>query len=218
MAQLDRTLTKGARRIAIARFVTALTFTLAIAAGAMCVWRIAEKGFMVPAPDWLSAWGIALGAALLGAVAWVWVTRPDREAVARALDESLGLKATLATAAWARQGEGDDTDAWRSATIDEGERAAKRADVRSAVPVALPRYWAAPAALALVAVAGGWIPQQDVLALFDKEQRDKQLADAEREKEIIEIQQAIEDSRDDLDAALSGVDDDALNELLEEKD
>ena len=218
MAELDRTLTKGARRIAQARFVWALVTALVAATFVLIAWRIAEKAFAAPAPDWSIAWGVGLGGALLGSVVWVWMTRPDRESVARRLDEALGLQATLATAAWARSQTASQGDAWQAATVDEGERAAKRTDVRSAIPVTVPRYWSLPVLLAALTLAGGWIPQQNVLALFGGDDDDQQIAVAEREKEIIEIQQAFEEARNDLDAALSEVNDDALQELLEQQD
>ncbi len=218
MTNLDRTLRKGARRIALARFVVAGTFALALAMLGLLAIRVAEKGFATPAPDWSWAWGIAVGAALLGAAVWVWMTRPDGRAIARDLDEKLGLKATLATAVWARSDTEAKDDAWHAATVGEGERAAARVDVRVAVPIVVPRYWVAPAALALVTFVGGWMPQQNVMALFNKQGEEEQLAAAEEERELIEIKEAVDESRKDMDAALSEINDDALNELLEQND
>ncbi|GAB4518460.1 MAG: hypothetical protein Tsb0013_22560 [Phycisphaerales bacterium] len=70
--------------------------------------------------------------------------------------------------------------------------------------------------LAVLTLAGGWLPQQDVLSWFAPEEREERLAEAEREKEIIEIKQQVEEARRDLDAALSDLDDDTLDELLKQ--
>lgn len=214
MSRLDRTLSRGAKRLALSRFAYAACLTLGVAALAMLVWRVAEKGFLVAAPDWGTAWAIACGSALVLAAAWVWITRSDRASVARLLDDRLGLKATLATAIWARE-RTDTKDPWNGATIDEGEQAAGRAVLKDAIPVRAPRGWFVPVVLAAITLAGHWLPQQDVMALFADEKEEQLASEEEREREMIQVQAAVEEVRDEIDAALAELDDDRLADLLE---
>lgn len=214
MTSMDRIIRKGARRLALARFVRALTLALTVGVLVLLALRVAEKGFATGAPDWQWAWGIVLGGAIVGAGLWVWITRPDGPSIARLLDERCGLKATLGTAAWARADE--QQDAWHAAAIDEGERAATNIVPRAAIPITLPRYWAAPLLVAMLTLGGHWMPQQDLTTIFDQETAEEKLANEEEDRQLIEVKDAVEESKRDTDAALKELNDETLNELLDQ--
>ena len=138
----------------------AATAALVVLIGA----RLAQRLFALEmAWNW---WFIgAPVAAVVGAIAWTFITRPRPARVARTLDERADLRESISTALIV---EGRD-DPWSSLVMDTARERAKGVKVREAIPIEAPRYWPVPlcTAMALLIV---WItvPNMDLLGLLEK--------------------------------------------------
>ncbi len=210
---LDRTLAAGARRLGLVRSLSALAVMAAAGAGALLALRVAERGFGVTGIDWPMAWSITAGAALLGALAWTWVTRPSREVLARTIDERCGLKATLATGLWSRSSAS--VDAWTRAASDEAEQAAGRVVFKDAFPLDRSRAWLPAGLCAALVIGGGFVPRTNLIELFaDDPDTVAGANESESEDQIIQIRQDIDKGRDEIEQALDALQDEGLKEQL----
>jgi chemotaxis protein histidine kinase CheA len=124
---------------------------MVVLAGAI-VTRIIQQGTAWDVP-WqaVAMWapvGVLALALLLGLV-----TRPDRAATARRVDEGADLREALSTALWAQ---GQD-DPWSRAAVESAAARARTVNVRQAVPVTAPRSWPWIMALAVALVIAWFV-------------------------------------------------------------
>lgn len=202
MPEIDRLLRRAAARLLLVRFVRAVVVSLGLAVGLLVLARIGERLFAL-AIDWPTAWAGVLGVAVVGAVAWVVLLRPNRLAVAREVDERADLRETIGTALCVM----DSEDGWSRAEVEQARGVSRRVIVRQLFPLTLHRSWPAPIVGAIVFLLMGLLPRADLLSLLQTAQ-----ATQEKQAEIAAAQAQVESAEDEVRDALKDVPglDDAL--------
>jgi len=135
MGELTQVVTKAQRRLWLIRTLRGLGWaTLAglVVAAAMLV---ADRVTALAVPAWAYA-GLAVAVAVIVPV-WAWLGRPGAHATAATLDDRLGLKDRLATALYAKQ----QAHPFAKQAVADGDRAAKQADLRQAMPIRIGHGW-----------------------------------------------------------------------------
>jgi hypothetical protein len=161
MHEINKVLSAAAMRMGIANFFKGLVYAATAIVVGLLLARIVQQVFGLT-----FAWKIiaysAGGAALLAGLIWSVVVRPSKAAVARRVDEGANLKETLSTALSIEKYQNEDP--WARVTVESAVRQARGVRVAQAVPIAAPRFWPVPFALAL-AFAVVWMafPRLDVL-------------------------------------------------------
>jgi hypothetical protein len=161
MHEINKVLSAAAMRLAVANFIKGLLFVSAAIVLGLILARVVERVFGLA-----FAWKIialsCAGGALVGGIVWAIITRPSKAAVARRVDEGANLKESLSTALSVERFQNDDP--WARVTVESAVRQARGVRVAQAVPIAAPRFWPVPFALA-IAFAIVWItfPRLDVL-------------------------------------------------------
>lgn len=144
MHDIRRVLRRAAWRVWVMALGRALTVAAAVVLSGMILLRLVQQfvGLAVPWVD-VAIWSAAGGAAL--ALGWTIVTRADRAAVARRVDEGADLREALSTALCIEKND----DAWSRAALETAAERARTVNVKQAVPLEPPRFWPVPLALAL---------------------------------------------------------------------
>ncbi len=209
MPEIDRMLRRAAARLLLVRLLQASVVALALGVGLLVVARLAERLFAIGGgqTDWGLAWAGVLGVGLLGAFAWVLVTRPDRLGVAREVDERADLRESIGTALCVMGRE----DGWSRATVEHARGVSRRVLVRQLFPLRAPRVWPAPIAGAVLFLVLGLLPQADLLRFLRTAE-----ATQEQEAEIVSAQQEVEAAEKRVKDALRDLGVDALDDPLEE--
>jgi len=172
MSRLDQHVSKVQNKLALARFVVALSWTLLFAAAAVTVGILIDRAFHVRPPKYM--WFIygATGAAFVVALVYAIVRRPSAKSAAVAIDEKLGLKEKISTALFLRSSA---SDPFEVAAVKDAEDTAQRVVVESRrhFPLTFPRIgYGAIIAIALC-FAALLVPSMD---LFGREEQQKKVA------------------------------------------
>jgi hypothetical protein len=144
MNDIRRVLRAARWRLFLGGAIRWLVLGALVVLGGAIVARIVQQGTAWELP-WraVAMWtplAVLAVALLLGLV-----TRPDRPATARRVDEGADLREALSTALWAQ---GND-DPWSRAAVESAAARARTVNVRRAVPVGAPRSWPWTMALAV---------------------------------------------------------------------
>ena len=207
MSEIDRVLSRAARRLWIGSALQASVRGLALAGVALVLMRGAQK-LVAFGINWTYGALLAAGLGLLYALVWSIATRPSRLHVARVVDQGAGLRESLSTAICVRQVD----DPWSRAAVDQATAVASRVVLRDAVPITPPRWWPAPLALALAFFLVGLLPQGDLIKLITGEKKV-----AGPDAEVIKAAQAeVDTAKKEVKEALSKVKDEDLKKQLEE--
>ncbi|HVU62985.1 MAG TPA: hypothetical protein VHC70_03345 [Phycisphaerales bacterium] len=186
MHEINRVLSAAAMRLAVTNFIKGV---IAVASGivlGLIVARIVERVVGLTF-DWKTIAYACGGAALVGGVVWAIVARPSKAAVARRVDEGANLKESLSTALSVERYQNEDP--WARVTVESAVQKARGVRVAQAVPIAAPRFWPVPFALAIAFGIIYWtFPRLDVLGW-----RAQQVA---QEKLQFQIKQAKSDAVD----------------------
>jgi len=207
MNDIRRVLRQAAWRVWLMALGRALTAAATVVLAGMILLRIAQQLFLLTLP-WqeIAIWSAVGG--VLAALLWTIVTRADRAAIARRVDEGADLREALSTALCIEQSD----DPWSRAALEAAAERARTVQVRQAVPMQAPRFWPVPLALAL-SLAVVWIAVQPI-DLFgagavaqQKEEQQRQMEQARFEVES--ATQKLEEMISKLDAGLDHEADDA---------
>lgn len=180
MNDIRRVLRAASWRLFISAAVRWLVVAVMVVLCAAILARIVQQGTAWDLP-WQAVAMWAPLAVLAAALLLGFITRPDRPATARRVDEGADLREALSTALWAQ---GKD-DPWSKAAVESAAARARDVNVRQAVPVMAPRSW--PWTMALgVALMIVWfvVPRFD---LFGERARNEQ---AKRKVEQVALVQA----------------------------
>ncbi len=212
MGRTGFVLARAERWVVIARFIIAAVWTLVATAAVLVIAHAAARGFGWT-PDWsvlaLSGWSLIATAAVLlaltASIAWAWLGRPDRLAIARMLDDRGNLSEALSTAVWIQQAgdrgiDGDDDRSWSNAAIHHAEGVSSRVEPRALVGVRVPRIWPGLVAAPLLFFAALWIP----LGAFTASPTSQSQSEIIQAEQSEDAEQAIEDARAELREALAG--------------
>ncbi|MCA9293351.1 MAG: hypothetical protein KDA20_06015 [Phycisphaerales bacterium] len=164
MDRTDRLLARAARWMALLRLTRTVVVCLSIGTAAIVLARAMALLTSLELP-WGAVWAWAMGAAVVVAVVWTWMTRPNTLAIARRVDEGAGLRESLSSALVVR---GQD-DPWSKATAQHAERLAGGVVLRQAIPAAMPRLWPAPLLAVGVFFLLGLIHPVDVFGWGEKQ-------------------------------------------------
>src|SRR5688572_13324950 len=179
MNDIRRVLRRAAWRVWLMALGRALTVAASAVLAGLIVLRLVQQasGLAVPWVD-VAIWS-AVGAVVL-AVAWTIISRADRAAVARRVDEGADLREALSTALCIERNQ----DAWSRVALETAAERARAVDVRRAVPMQPPRFWPVPLALAMSLLVV-WIAVQP-MDLFGNIARAKQ--EEQDQARIMEVQ------------------------------
>src|SRR5688572_7833591 len=179
MNDIRRVLRRAAWRVWLMALGRALTVAASAVLAGLIVLRLVQQasGLAVPWVD-VAIWS-AVGAVVL-AVAWTIISRADRAAVARRVDEGADLREALSTALCIERNQ----DAWSRVALETAAERARAVDVRRAVPMQPPRFWPVPLALAMSLLVV-WIAVQP-MDLFGNIARAKQ--EEQDKARIMEVQ------------------------------
>lgn len=198
MQEINRVLSAAAMRLAVANFIRGLVFAATAIVLGLLLARIVQQVFGLAFPWKIIAYSAA-GAALLTAFVWSFVVRPSKAAVARRVDEGANLKESLSTALSIEKYQNDDP--WARVTVESAVRQARGVRVSHAVPIAAPKFWPVPFALAL-AFAVVWMafPRMDVLGWRAKAvaEEKKSVAITQVKAEAIDVKKMTQDISDKL--------------------
>jgi len=206
MSEVHRLVARAAARLLAVRMVSAAVRAVFIAVIAIIAVRIAERLFAFSI-DWWTAWGLAIGVAVVGSAAWTVIRRHDRLAVARELDERAGLKETISTAMFVQE----QNDPWSRASVDRAREVSRRVVVRQAFPFSVPRVWPAPILGVGIFFLLGLIPRADLLQMLAKSE-----AKQETQRQVEQAKAEVQAADKKLEELLAKIDQDALkNEELD---
>lgn len=169
MNEIRRVLRAAAWRIFVIDFVRWLVLAVCAMIGGMIVLRVGQKLTAMTVP-WTQVAQWSAGGAVAVALIWSLITRSDRAAVARRVDEGADLREAISTALCV-QGQ---TDPWSNLAVESAAARARTVNVRQAVPVTPPRFWPVPLALGLVLLIAWVMPDRDLFG--------KRAAAAEQQK------------------------------------
>src|SRR5438046_4252527 len=137
MSRLDQHVAKVQNKLALVRFVVALSWTLLFGAIAVAIGIVVDRAFHVRPPKYM--WFIygCAGAAVVAAFIYAIARRPSSKTAAVAIDEKLGLKEKISTALFMRPS----SDPFAAAAVKDAEDTAKRVVVESRrhFPLQFPR-------------------------------------------------------------------------------
>jgi len=136
MNDIRRVLRAASWRLFFSAAVRWLVLGVIVALCAAIAARVVQQGTAWELP-WQAVAMWAPLAVLALALLLGLVTRPDRSATARRVDEGADLREALSTALWAQ---GSD-DPWSRAAVESAAVRAREVNVRRAVPLAVPPSW-----------------------------------------------------------------------------
>lgn len=175
MTEINKVLRRATGRLLLERVLRGLVLGLLVASCAVVAARLGER-FLAYTLDWEIAWALAGAAGVLFALVWAFLTRQNRLAVARVVDERAGLKEAISTALCVESS----GDAWSRAALDHAQEVSRRVVIRDVVPVRAPRGWFAPLVAVGVFFALGLVPQSDLLGLSAERKQEE-----ERQQEVL---------------------------------
>lgn len=179
MNTLDKPVRQARRRLWLNRWLAALGWCLAGAAGlfilAVIVQRVALVGLHLPTFLTWTALGLT-GAALLTSLIWAIITRDSRAAAAARLDEAAGLKERISTGLHCRSLD----DPFAQAVVADAERIGRGITPARHLPIRVPHSanWAGGTAVA--ALLFFWLFPVVDLSGKEEEQRER----AERSQRV----------------------------------
>lgn len=215
---IHRSIKKVQRRIAFNRVLKAMGWAVLVGLFAASAMLIVDRLLpMTVMPIW--AYGIAVGIALVGAMAFAFQGLPRDEDAAVLLDEKLGLKDKLGTALYAATLE--QQNEWTEQIAREADVAAEQARVMvaKAAPIQLARVWNyTPIAAAVLLAVLFLVPEQlgdplGQIAAAEVEAEEKRLAE-EGEVIINTIEQGLDDPEDEGNQKIAEGLPDALRDQL----
>ncbi len=168
MNDIRRVLRAASWRLFFSAAVRWLVWGVIVVLGAAIVARIVQKGTAWDLPWQAVAMWAPLGVLALALLLGI-LTRPDRSATARRVDEGADLREAISTALWAQ---GQD-DPWSRAAVESAAARARTVNVRQAVPVTAPRSWPWTMALAVGLVIAWFVPSFDLFGERAKNEETK---------------------------------------------
>ncbi len=196
MHEINKVLSAAAWRLGIGNFIRGLVYAATAIILGLLITFIVQQVFGLAFP-WKTIAYAAGGTALLAAFVWCIAVRPSKAAVARRVDEGANLKESLSTALSFAKSE----DPWARVTVESAVRQARGVRVSHAVPIAAPKFWPVPFALAL-AFAVVWMafPRLDVLGWRAKAvaEEKKAVAITQVKAEAIDVKKLTQDISDKL--------------------
>ena len=160
MTRLDRHVMSVQNRLALGRFLVGLGWALLVVAALVWAGVLVDRTLGVRPPGWeLWVYG-GLGAAVVAAIVYAVVTRPDAKRAAVAIDDRLGLKEKFSTALYVR----GQTDPFARAAVRDAEASAAGVNLTGKFPLAFPRVGYGVAALAALAYLTSLLSPMDLLA------------------------------------------------------
>jgi len=159
MTELQRPIRQARRRVWLNRWLAALGWTLAGAAGLFTLLVLFQRVLAVPSEPAvvfaLAAGGLA-GAAVLVAVIWTWATRESLNLAAARLDAAAGLKERLSTGLYcAASGRPDDP--FVQAVGVDASRSARAGTAGAHLPIRFPGSANYAGVSLVVAMLGLWL-------------------------------------------------------------
>ncbi len=186
MNDIKQVLAKASRRLFMIDLLRTLALTSFIVLCALFLARLTQK--LVPTVEipWTLAAIVAAGVAVVGALIWAMVRKPNEDEVAREIDDRAGLRESISTAMCVNQNK----DSWSQAIVTDASAQAKRVVIKDALPIENPKHWPMPIAAALAIVAIWWVPATDITGLLAK----KEQAQAQQ-AQIEEVKATVNDTR-----------------------
>jgi hypothetical protein len=185
MSRLDQHVAAVQNKMALQRFVHALTWTLFAFAGCVAVDLLVQRlvHYQLPHPKiWF--WS-GTGVAALAAMFWAISKRPSKQIAAVAIDEKLGMREKISTALFLR----NSTDPFAIAAVKDAENSAGKIALNYGqhFPMRMPRSAYATLGMSIVAFIVALLPQFD---LFGHEAALKQQQEVEAKR--VEAQKAVQ--------------------------
>lgn len=199
---------RARRRLILIDTLSTVTICLGVAIGALVLVRGVQKLFPTVVVPWDIVLIAAPALAVVVGVVWSIVRAPSLLKAARVIDERAELRETISTALIIER----DESGWSGAVLDDARDKASRVQLRSALPLGVPRRWGVPIAAGLALLAVWWLPTRDLMDLLKKQEEQ-----AQELQRVGEITTAVNESQEQLKQILeqSGLDleDDDLPEL-----
>ncbi|HOB75615.1 MAG TPA: hypothetical protein PKG54_13950 [Phycisphaerae bacterium] len=170
MSELERSARRAQRRLLLNRWLTALGWSMAGAAGlfiiTICIGRslalLEESGRFY---GWLTL-GL-VGGAVAGSALWAWLTRENLPTAAARLDEAAGLKERISTGLFCATS----ADPFARAVVADAERVSRALPLNHYLPVRVPRSAPWAGAVTLTALLSFWLfPTLDLLGKQERQQ------------------------------------------------
>ncbi len=205
MREIHRAIRRAALRLAVMRLLRASVICLTLAAIALGFALLGER-LLGGSINWLAALWTSLAVALLAAILWTIIRRPDAMTVARLLDERAGTRDALSTAlAFSSQ-----PDGWSERARLWARDAATKIKSAQAVPIRAPRLWPAPLiATALLGAMWLFMPQVDLFGVRAEAEQE-----AAKGEELRAVQVELAKQEEELEALLDAIDAPELKEQL----
>jgi chemotaxis protein histidine kinase CheA len=194
MTEIQRVIRAASIRLFIVSLFRTFAVTASLAIFALIVARVVD--FFWPfvhetIGSWAWTFGIAGGAAVVGALAWTFFTRHDESDVAREVDERAQLRESLSTALCVSKSE----DPWAKVVVESAREKARRVDVRASIPYESPRLMPLPLCV-LLALAVVWF------SLGDHYAWPAVVQEQERQAEIKQVKQDLEQHNKEMEELL----------------
>ena len=176
MSRMDRHVTFVQGKLATSIFVDSLSGTVAAFFAACGVAILLNRTLQLALPH-PQVWALAtLGVAVIAALTFAIIRKPDAHTAAVEIDRRLGLKEKYSTALYAR----NTSDPFAAAAVRDAERASDNVSLYRQFPLARPRHLYLLIASAVAAGAILWlVPQMDLLG---REAQKQKLAEVEKKQ------------------------------------
>ena len=185
MDDIKQVLARASKRLFLIDMLRTFAMTSFVVLCALFLARLTQK--LVPTVEipWGMAFLVGGGVALVSALIWAMIRKPNEDQVAREIDDRAGLRETISTALCVDQNK----DSWSQAIVTDASARAKRVIVKDALPIESPKHWPMPIAAALAIIMIWWVPATDVTGLLaKKEQKQAQL------DQVKEVQAAVSET------------------------
>lgn len=181
MSHIQRQVVSAQRRLWLNRWLHQLGWMLVAAVSGWTITWIVNRVFSFQLPMAWIALGAA-GAAVVGSIVWLLLTRDSAQRAATALDEAAGLKERVSTGLMVN----DTTDPFAQAVKADAERAIAGLSARKFIPVRWAKSLSFSAAMLVIAALSLLIPEMDVLR-----RKESQAQAAAQRQAIKQVQQAV---------------------------
>lgn len=136
MTILERPVRQAQRRLWLNRWLSALGYALASAAGIFIVAVLLDRLWLSIPGLWLGYGALGLAAvAIVASMLWSYLTRERFEVAAARLDQAAGLRERLSSGLYCERSD----DPFARAVVADAERTAKRLTVNQHLPLSYPR-------------------------------------------------------------------------------
>jgi hypothetical protein len=176
MSRLDRHVAAVQNKLMLGRMLEGLAWAGLVFVALVWLAILINRLFQFALPRQEVWFWAGLAAAIVAAMVYAFVRRPDRHRAAVLIDQRLGLKEKFSTALYARPL----ADPFAQAAVTDAERTADSVDLGRRFPLAFPRPAFATIAIALVAFFTSFMQPQD---LFGREQRAARQLEEQRQVE-----------------------------------